>query len=93
MKYLSKIIIGCIGVCLGFVLCNFRADHGAQIPDTVRASFERSYPRCAIRYVTTPHVVSGDQTLMVYRINFRNGDIPVSVDFLPNGVMFGGEPD
>ena len=95
MKYLSKVIIGCLGVCVGFALCYLRADHGAQVPEKVRVCFERSYPGRTIRYVTTPHIVSEGKTFMVYRISFRNLDAgPVSVDFLPDGSgTFGGEPD
>jgi hypothetical protein len=81
-KYLSNVIIGCLGVCAGFALSHFREDHGAQIPEKVRACFDHSYPGCTIRYVTTPHIVSEGKIFMVYRISFRNlNGVPISEIF------------
>jgi hypothetical protein len=89
-KYLSTVIVGCLCICGGFALCYLREDHGARIPDGVRACFERSFPKCTINYVTTPQIhirnASEDKFLMIYRISFRNLEgIPMSIGIFPAG--------
>ena len=84
------VIIGCFCASTGFVICHLCEDHGAQIPDAVHACFERVYPNCAIRYVTTPQIhirnASEDRFLKIYRISFRNREgIPMSIGIFPDG--------
>jgi hypothetical protein len=89
-KYLTTAAISCLSICVGFALCYLQKDHGAQVPNQVRACFNRSYPGCKINYATTPqihiHNASEDKYLMVYRVSFRNlQGIPMSVDIFPSG--------
>jgi len=86
------IIVGCLCFCAGFALRYLREDHGARIPDEVRACFEHYYPKCRISYVTTPRIhvrngnASGDKWFMIYRISFRNLEgIPMSEEIFPDG--------